>query len=231
MEDSLKITIAIDGFSSCGKSTLARDLADKLGYLHVDSGAMYRAVTLHLMREQIDIQDHRLVEEATRDLRISFLRSGDTSITVLNGEDVELAIRTLEVNALVSPVSAISAVRRLLVEQQRNLGKGGGVIMDGRDIGTVVFPEAELKLFLTASLDVRIERRYSELLQKGMTVTREDVMKSITERDEIDSTREDSPLRRARDAVILDNTDMTREEQLAYAYAHALTRLSEVRKD
>ena len=222
-EHPREITIAIDGYSSCGKSTLARDLADHLGYLHIDSGAMYRATALYFLRHNIDLHDAAAVEQAIGDIHITFDRSGGIVKTILNHEDVELDIRSLAVNQLVSPVAAISFVRRAMVALQRQLGAGNGVVMDGRDIGTVVFPAAHLKLFLTADLDVRIERRYKELINKGFDVNRKQVSLSLTERDQIDSTREDSPLRQASDAVVIDNTSLSREDQLKVAIDLAMT--------
>jgi cytidylate kinase len=219
-----EIVIAIDGYSSCGKSTLAKDLATALHYLHVDSGALYRAVTLYFIRHQIDLSDPSQVEQALENIQIRFLREEAGNSTVLNGENVEEPIRGNAVTHLVSPVAAISSVRRFLVEQQRELAQlGKGLVMDGRDIGTVVFPEAELKIFLTASKEVRVERRYIELLERGMDVTKAQIEESLLYRDNIDSTRADSPLRQAHDAVVIDNTDLTREQQLQIAHELAIT--------
>ncbi|MDX1476108.1 MAG: (d)CMP kinase [Saprospiraceae bacterium] len=229
MPDTAQITIAIDGFSSCGKSTLAQDLAQALHYLHIDSGAMYRAVALYLLRHDIPVENTAAVEQALPEMTITIEQGPSGPQTVLNGENVERDIRSLAVNRIVSPVSAISAVRRALVAQQRALGAQSGIVMDGRDIGTVVFPHAELKLFLTASLEVRIERRYRELLLKGMDASRDEVSRSITERDEMDSTRSDSPLRKADDAIVIDNTHLTREEQLEMAIELARERIDATR--
>ncbi|QNJ98873.1 (d)CMP kinase [Constantimarinum furrinae] len=212
-----KITIAIDGFSSTGKSTVAKQLADWLEYVYVDSGAMYRAVTLYAMQQGLISEDHFDVDKlkgALNDITLEFRKneSGKAEI-YLNGENVERAIRTLEVSEFVSPVSTISEVRAKLVEQQQQLGKGKGVVMDGRDIGTVVFPQAELKIFLNASARERAQRRYMELTQKGDKVTFEEVLENVTERDHIDSTRADSPLMKATDAIEIDNSEMNLEDQ------------------
>lgn len=208
------ITIAIDGLSSCGKSTLARDLAEALGYKYIDSGAMYRAVTLYFLEHSVDIYDPQVVAAALKQIDISFEQTSRGPHVLLNGIDVEKQIRTLEVSDLVSPVAAISAVRKRLVELQRQLGKSGGIVMDGRDIGTVVFPDAQLKLYVVAETAERVRRRKADLSRRGIDVSVEDILRNINERDHIDSTREDSPLRQAEDAVLLDNTHMTREEQL-----------------
>ncbi|WP_238749771.1 (d)CMP kinase [Neolewinella maritima] len=204
------LTIAIDGYSACGKSTLARALAKRLGYSYIDTGAMYRAVTLHLQRQNVDLDDEGAVAGAMQSLRITF-RPSDNHV-LLNGEDVESEIRGLAVSKLVSPVAALSIVRRAMVEQQRQMGKDGGVILDGRDIGTVVFPDADLKLFVTADLDTRVDRRLRELRGAGREVQRVDVAANLEERDYIDSHRDDSPLRQADDAILLDNTDLGLDE-------------------
>lgn len=224
-ESQRQITIAIDGFSACGKSTLAIDLASRLGYLHIDSGAMYRAVTLYFLQHDIDIANRSDVEAALLLIDIRFKRVGTNAHTILNGADVESDIRSIEVSDFVSPVAAISAVRRLLVRQQQNMGRGKGIVMDGRDIGTVVFPTAELKLFMTASLNERINRRTLDLRIKGIDATPEEIEKSIVERDRIDSTRADSPLRQDEDAVLLDNTNLDRQEQLELAYTLAESKI------
>jgi cytidylate kinase len=213
-----KIIIAIDGYSSCGKSTLATDLARRLQYLHIDSGAMYRAVTLYFLRHLIDIQDPQAVKSALSDILIYLTFETDHQITWLNHENVNDAIRTPEVNQLVSPVSTLTAVRREMVAQQRRMGWDKGIVMDGRDIGTVVFPQAELKIFLTADLDVRVERRWLELKEKGMELSREEVKSNLLLRDHIDTTREDSPLRKADDATIIDTSYLTRREQVQIAF-------------
>ena len=205
-----KYTIAIDGYSACGKSTLARALARRLGYSYIDTGAMYRAVTLYFQRHGIDPADAEAVAAAVPRLSIAF-RPADNHV-LLNGEDVESEIRSLQVSQMVSPVAALSVVRRAMVEQQRSMGRDGGVILDGRDIGTVVFPDADLKLFVTADQETRTDRRLSELLGAGRDVSREEVAANLRERDYIDSNRADSPLRQADDAVVLDNTHLGLEE-------------------
>lgn len=213
-----KITIAIDGFSSTGKSTVAKQLADYLGYIYVDTGAMYRAVTLFAMRNDFIseiIFDKESLINALAGIDISFkkVESHKPAHVLLNGEDVEKQIRTLEVSSFVSPVATLPKVRKKLVEQQQQMGKDKGVVMDGRDIGTVVFPEAELKIFMDASPDQRAKRRYLELLDRGDTVIYEDVLKNVIERDHIDSTRTDSPLVKAGDAIVIDNSEMNLEDQ------------------
>ncbi len=216
-----KITIAIDGHSSCGKSTMARDLASRLGYVYVDSGAMYRAVTLYALRKGIahdgQIDEPRL-RDAMPDISISFIFNPTTQRpdTYLNGELVEHEIRSLQVSSCVSPVAALPFVRSAMVEQQRLMGEKGGIVMDGRDIGTTVFPNAELKVFVTASAEVRARRRYLELTAKGQQCDFTDILRNVQERDYIDSHREVSPLRPASDAVLLDNSDMTPAEQLEW---------------
>lgn len=219
-----QVTIAIDGFSSCGKSTLAKEIAKKLNYVYVDSGAMYRAVTLYLMNKGILKDGHFIKEQVLKaldDIEIGFEFNSkeQKSETFLNGENVEKTIRTLSIAKHVSAVSAIPEVRKKLVAIQQRFGKDGGVVMDGRDIGTVVFPNAEVKLFLTASKDVRAQRRYAELTQRGDKITFEAVKSNIEKRDHIDSTREVSPLRMAEDAIEIDNSELTREEQLEAALA------------
>ncbi len=220
-----QITIAIDGFSSCGKSTLANDLANQLGYVHIDSGAMYRAVTLYLLQNQISLHHAAAVDDALQKIEITFQLAGSEVHTFLNNVDVENEIRSIAVSELVSPVAAISAVRSNLVKQQRSMGENKGIVMDGRDIGTVVFPDAELKLFMTASLNVRITRRTLELQDKGLVATREQIERSITERDRIDSSRTDSPLRQADDAIVIDNTNLTRQQQLKTAHNLAIKKI------
>ena len=213
-----KITIAIDGFSSTGKSTLAKQLADWLDYIYVDTGAMYRAVTLFAMQKGF-IEDAKVdqgaLENALKDISIDFKKNQSTGVAevFLNGTNVEKQIRTLAVSGLVSPVAAISAVRAKLVNQQQKLGQKKGVVMDGRDIATVVFPEAELKIFLDASAPIRAERRYKELIANGDEVSLEDVLANVVERDHIDSTRKDSPLIKAKDAIAIDNSHMNLEDQ------------------
>lgn len=212
-----KIIIAIDGYSSCGKSTLARALARSLHYAYVDTGAMYRAVTLFFMENGIDFNQNEAVLAALEKIEIHFERSPTGNHTFLNGLDVENQIREMRISELVSPVSTISAVRRFLVKQQQAMGRRRGIVMDGRDIGTVVFPEAELKIFLTADPDIRAERRRSELDAKGQHFTLEEVRKNLLDRDRIDSSRADSPLRQADDARVIDNSFISEEEQLSMA--------------
>lgn len=212
-----KIIIAIDGYSSSGKSTMARRLAKTIGYRYIDSGAMYRAVTLYAMRHNLINPDGTVdaprLETALPDISIDFKVDGDGQQTLLNGETVENEIRTLEVSNHVSPVAAIPAVRHALVKMQRAMGQTKGIVMDGRDIGTVVFPHAEMKVFCNATPERRAERRFKELTEKGATVTYEEVLANVMQRDHIDMTREESPLRCADDAVMLDNSAMTIDEQ------------------
>ena len=214
-----KITIAIDGHSSCGKSTMAKQLAATLGYVYVDTGAMYRSVTLYAMRHSLIAEDKTINEEALRaamtEIKISFVYNPDTKRpdTYLCGELVEQEIRQMEVSNNVSLIAALPFVREEMVHQQQAMGREGGVVMDGRDIGTVVFPNAELKIFVTASAEVRAQRRYDELQQKGMPADYADILKNVQERDYIDSHREVAPLRQADDAIVLDNSNMTIPEQ------------------
>ena len=211
-----KIIIAIDGNSGSGKSTTARAVARAMGYLYIDSGAMYRAVTLFFIRNRVNILDDEMVRKALGQIGIEFRPNPVTgnSDTWLNGENVEGEIRGLDVSAMVSPVSEIPAVRRMLVGQQRKLGSGKGVVMDGRDIGTVVFPQAELKIFMTADLGVRAVRRRSELLERQQQAQLEDVLDNLKNRDHIDSTRKDSPLKKATDAVLIDTSSISFEMQV-----------------
>ncbi|MCB0550583.1 MAG: (d)CMP kinase [Phaeodactylibacter sp.] len=209
-----KIIIAIDGHSSCGKSTLAKGLASSLNYTYIDSGAMYRAVTLFFLRQEVKLEDEEQIRQALQHINIRF---NAENRTILNGEDVENEIRKMEVSNFVSQVSAVPAVRRAMVRQQQAMGKDKGIVMDGRDIGTVVFPDAELKIFLTADPEKRAQRRFEELLGKGIKASIEEVRQNLSLRDHIDSTREDSPLRQAADATVIDNTHLNREEQLEYA--------------
>ena len=217
-----KITIAIDGYSSCGKSTMAKDLAKEIGYIYVDTGAMYRAVTLFALRNALFADDGSVLADnlACRmdDIHISFRLNGETGRpdTYLNGELVERDIRTIEVSKHVSPVAALPFVRTAMVAQQQAMGKDKGIVMDGRDIGTTVFPDAELKIYVTASAEVRAQRRYDELKAKGMPADYDDILKNVQERDYIDSHREVSPLRKADDAIELDNSHMTIPEQKAW---------------
>jgi cytidylate kinase len=214
---SKKIIIAIDGFSSCGKSTIAKDIARKIGYRYVDTGAMYRAVTLFFLNNQIEFHHLDLVNEALKNITINFRIDEITQsqITMMNGEDVEDIIRVNpRVAGAVSDVSALSEVRRFLVKQQQAMGFEKGIVMDGRDIGTVVFPEAELKLFITAEPNIRAQRRLDELKVKGQNTTFDEVLANLAKRDYIDSNREDSPLRKADDAIEIDNSFIDKEEQL-----------------
>ena len=217
-----KITIAIDGFSSCGKSTMAKDLAKKLGYVYVDTGAMYRAVTLYAMRNGLFNADGSVktadLERQMNKINITFKlnKTAERPNTYLNDELVENDIRTLEVSNHVSQIAAVPFIREAMVAQQQRMGKDKGVVMDGRDIGTTVFPEAELKVFVTASAEVRAQRRYDELKEKGMPADFNDILKNVQERDYIDSHREVSPLRKAPDAIELDNSHMTIAEQSAW---------------
>ena len=213
-----KITIAIDGHSSCGKSTMAKDLAREVGYVYVDTGAMYRSVTLFALRNGLFTADGINEEELRHrmpEIHISFKFNAETGRpdTYLNGELVEQDIRTMEVSNHVSPIAALDFVREAMVAQQQEMGRDGGVVMDGRDIGTVVFPDAELKVFVTASAKVRAQRRYDELKAKGMEADFNEILKNVEERDYIDSHREVSPLRKADDAIELDNSNMTIAEQ------------------
>ena len=214
-----KITIAIDGFSSCGKSTMAKDLAKRIGYVYVDTGAMYRAVTLFALRNGLFDEQGKVMENALQermgDINISFQFNAETSRpdTYLNGELVEKEIRGMKVSDRVSLVSAIPFVREAMVAQQQRMGQEKGIVMDGRDIGTTVFPDAELKVFVTASAEVRAERRYKELIDKGMEADYDEILKNVQERDYLDSHREVSPLRKADDAIELDNSHMTIPEQ------------------
>ncbi len=221
-----KITVAIDGFASCGKSTIAKGLAKKLNYIYLDSGAMYRAVTLHILDKGIDPEDVNAIVAELPNITIDFQYDNElgTSRTILNGKDIESDIRTMRVSGAVSPVARVKEVRHAMVERQQVLGKHGGLIMDGRDIGTVVLPNAELKIFVTARIDVRTERRYAELTARGIKVTREQVAENLQERDRIDSTRKVSPLKQAEDAVVLDTSDLSLEEQLETAVGWVLER-------
>lgn len=214
----VKITIAIDGYSSTGKSTVAKQLADWLEYIYVDTGAMYRAVTLYAMREGLisdGFFDKESLIKKLDEVEITFVKNASTgkADVCLNGENVERYIRTLEVSSFVSPIATVSQVRAKLVEQQKRMGEAKGIVMDGRDIGTVVFPNAELKIFMTASAEERAKRRYNELLERGDAITYESVLSNVMERDTIDTTREDSPLVKAADAIEIDNTETNVEDQ------------------
>ena len=216
-----KIIIAIDGFSSCGKSTFAKAIAARLGYIFIDTGAMYRAVTLYAL-EHGAIVDGKVAEDRVvallPDVNISFRFNAErgASDAYVNGERVEDKIRSIEVSNMVSHVSSIAQVREKLVAMQQEMGRARGVVMDGRDIGTVVFPDAELKIFMTADAQVRAERRYAELTAKGDDVTMEEILENVISRDKADMTRDISPLRQAEDAVVLDNSHMSVEEQMAW---------------
>ena len=212
-----KIIVAIDGYSSCGKSTIAKQLAQEVGYTYVDTGAMYRAVALYVYRsgktenERLDIEWIKTILPA---IHITFCHTPQGQHVCLNGEDVEKQIRTLEIGNLASQISTLGVVRRYLVEEQQAMGKEKGIVMDGRDIGTVVFPKAELKIFLNASVDIRAQRRFEELRLKGLEPIYEDVKADVEERDYRDTHRQESPLRQAPDAIMIDNSQMTPEEQL-----------------
>ena len=219
IKDMKKIIITIDGWSSCGKSTLAKQMAKALNYVYVDSGAMYRAITLYFLRNHIDWTDKKEVTRALKEISLGFVFNdkGQQSEMHLNGENVEYVIRDLVVAEKVSEVAAIKEVRDFAVAQQHRMEKGRGIVMDGRDIGTVVFPDAELKIFMTADNAIRVERRFKELYEKNPNVTLEEVKANLEMRDYIDSNREFSPLRKADDAVVLDNTHCTEKEQFQKA--------------
>lgn len=224
MEVNKNIIITIDGWSSCGKSTLAKQLAKALNYVYVDSGAMYRAITLYFLRNHVDWTDTGEVNKALDEISLEFIynETSQQSEIYLNGENVEYVIRDLVIAEKVSDVAAIKEVREFAVTQQKKMGKQRGIVMDGRDIGTVVFPDAELKIFMTADNAVRVERRYKELFQKNPAVTIEEVKTNLEMRDYIDSNREVSPLRKADDALVLDNSHLTEKEQFQQAinWAH-----------
>ena len=214
-----KIIVTIDGWSSCGKSTLAKELAQELGYIYVDSGAMYRAITLYFLRNHIDWTNTEEVKQALEDITLEFVFNpgSERAEMHLNGENVEYVIRDLVIAEKVSDVAAIKEVREFAVAQQQQMGKGKGIVMDGRDIGTVVFPEAELKIFMTADNAIRVERRFKELYEKNPNISLEEVKTNLEMRDYIDSNREVSPLRKADDAIVLDNTNLTPVEQFKKA--------------
>lgn len=211
------IIITVDGYSSCGKSTLARALAQELNYIFIDSGAMYRAITLYFLNNQIDIFDDHELEKALRNINLKFQYDpvSGTSHIHLNGVNVENEIRKMNVSNAVSKVAALEKVREFAVEMQRKMGRSKGIVMDGRDIGTTVFPKAELKVFMTADKNIRVKRRYDELKQKTGYANLNDVIRNIENRDHLDTTRKISPLRQAEDAVVLDNSELNAEEQLA----------------
>jgi CMP/dCMP kinase len=218
-----KINIAIDGHSSCGKGTLAKNIARDLNYMFIDSGAMYRTVALYLFRNQIEIEQVQLNPNLLEKIQITFEYNADKTFyyTYLNGENVETLIRGMEISKRVSAISAVKEVRQFLVEQQQNIGRGKGVVMDGRDIGTVVFPDAELKIFMTAEPSVRAKRRYLEMHEKGLDADYDEILANVQERDLMDSTRAISPLVQAPDAIVLNNTNMSREEQAQIALTWA----------
>ncbi len=218
-----KIIVTIDGWSSCGKSTLAKQMAKELGYVYVDSGAMYRAITLYFLRNHINWQKESEVEKALQNITLEFRyaeNSGQSEI-YLNEENVEYVIRDLVIAEKVSEVAAIKQVRKFAVAQQQKMGLNKGIVMDGRDIGTIVFPNAELKIFMTADIAIRVERRYMEMFKKNPNINIDDVKANLEMRDYLDSNREVSPLRKAKDAVIIDNTNLTIEEQLKLALSYA----------
>lgn len=222
----MKIIIAIDGYAGCGKSTLAKQLADKLNYLFLDTGAMYRAVTLYLLENQIDWNDEKNLLETLEKIQIEFKHNKveNKYYTVLNGWNVEEQIRNIEVSNKVSEVAAISPIRKFLVKQQQQIGKVKGIVLDGRDIGTVVFPQAEIKLFVTAKMEVRVQRRLMELMANGIIVSEEDIKNNLIKRDREETTRLDSPLKKADDAIELDNSDMTQKQQLDFVLDLVKTR-------
>lgn len=222
-----KIIITIDGWSSCGKSTLAKQLAKELGYVYVDSGAMYRAVTLYFLRNHVDWTDKKEVQAALKEIHLDFRVNEKTEVSEihLNDENVEYVIRDLVIAEKVSDIAAIKEVRSFAVAQQHKLGAKKGIVMDGRDIGTVVFPKAELKIFMTADSAVRVERRFKELYEKNPNVTIEEIKSNLEMRDYMDSHREVSPLKKADDAILLDNTHLTEEQQLQKALAWAKERI------
>ena len=212
---SKKIIITIDGWSSCGKSTLAKQLAKKLDYLYVDSGAMYRAITLYFLRNNVDLDEKKEIKDALKQFNLEFVVNDKSRLSEmhLNGENVEYVIRDLLVAEKVSDVAALKEVREFAVAQQQKMGAKKGIVMDGRDIGTTVFPNAELKIFMTADIAVRVERRFKELFEKNPNITIEEVKNNLEMRDYIDSNREVSPLRKAADARVLDNTQLTEKQQ------------------
>lgn len=221
------ITIAIDGYSACGKSTLAKYLAQQLGYRFIDTGAMYRAVTYYFLQHEVKLEDDWAVQQALENIRIRFQHEAGKNQVYLNNENISEAIRSQAVNAFVSPVATRSAVRQAMVAQQREMGKQGAIVMDGRDIGTVVFPDAELKIFVTAELEKRVERRLAEMQATTFSdISPEIIRANLLERDFIDSNREDSPLRQAKDAILLDNSQLSFDGFLAQGLALAKTALT-----
>jgi len=219
---SKNIVVAIDGYSSCGKSTLAKALAKRLHFIYVDSGAMYRAVTLYFIRNDVKLDDEAAIEQALKDIHLNFhSRDYQTHIT-LNDEEVSEEIRQMPVSELVSEVSAIKSVRKEMVKQQQRMGKSKSIVMDGRDIGTTVFPFAEVKIFMTADPKIRAERRFKELKAKGEEISLEEIFDNLAHRDFLDTTRKESPLTRAKDAIVLDNTTLTEKQQLDFALERVL---------
>lgn len=216
-EMNKNIVIAIDGYSSCGKSTIAKALAKKLHFIYIDTGAMYRAVTLYFIRHQIDLNDPRLVEKALNNIHINFDYNNEQTFVFLNEEDISEEIRQMPVSEKVSQVSAIKTVRVEMVKQQQRMGRSKNIIMDGRDIGTVVFPDATLKFFMTADPGIRAERRYKELINKGEKVSLEEIYANLALRDHQDTTRKESPLIKAYDAIVLDNSTIDQQMQLEFA--------------
>ena len=214
------IVVAIDGYSSCGKSTLAKALAKKLHFIYIDSGSMYRAVTLYFQRKKIDISNDHIVIEALKDIHLNFHSKDYQTHITLNDEEVSEEIRNMPVSEMVSEVSAIKAVRKEMVKQQQRMGRSKNIVMDGRDIGTTVFPDAQVKIFMTADPKIRAERRFKELSARNQTITLEEVFENLAHRDYQDTTRKESPLTRAEDALILDNTELTEEQQLEFALEH-----------
>ena len=217
---SKNIVVAIDGYSSCGKSTLAKALAKKLNFIYIDSGAMYRAVTLFFIRQNIDLRDQQTIIDALNNIQIDFQTSDNQTLISLNSENVSKEIRQMPVADKVSTVSAIKNVRIEMVKQQQRMGRSGNIVMDGRDIGTVVFPNADLKLFMTADPQIRAERRYNELTLKGEKVNMEEIFENLAKRDYQDTTREESPLIQAQDAVVLDNSHIDETQQLEFALGY-----------
>jgi CMP/dCMP kinase len=226
-----KIIIAIDGFSSCGKSTLAKQLAKELKYIYADSGAMYRAVTLYFLRNSIPLSNKKEIKNALSDICLEFVLDADAgkSILYLNDENVELLIRDMIINEKVSEVAAIKEVREFAVAQQQKSGEKKGIVMDGRDIGTTVFPNAELKIFMTADIAVRVERRFKELYEVNKTITIEEVKQNLEMRDYMDSNRKISPLRQAKDAIVLDNSNLTMAQQLKIALLWVHEKINELK--
>jgi cytidylate kinase len=227
-----KIIIAVDGYSSCGKSTLAKQLSKELKYIYADSGAMYRAITLYFLRNSISLTDKTQIKQALKNIYLEFIfdaTAGNTNI-YLNDENVELLIRDMIISEKVSEVSTIREVREFAVQQQQNIGRNKGIVMDGRDIGTTVFPDAELKIFMTADIAVRVERRFKELFAINPRITIEEVKQNLEMRDYIDSNRKVSPLKKAGDAIVLDNTNLTMAQQLKLALQWAHEKISAVNK-